>query len=302
MRFGVLFLSTACLAEPFDSCCARVECTAEDRAWYERITRKRDVVESGNATLFFAHMRKAAGTTFATAIEGATFGTEETFFKQGFRRTVKIHLAAMSKHCVDDPAAGDVLFVTTFREPVARYVSEYNYRGIGRNHRNSSPEEKIRHWRHPPTVISMRSARDRLIDNWQVRWYTNGCQCVDLRLPPVHDSHPNYSYWRSGCDRDPRAKIIKADLAEAIDVIHKFDVIAMPPYFEGECTIKPLLKLVGGGAADLPERVKNRGSRKLFLDSDAAWIPPELFEFDKRLYRRVKQIERRRRHIACCLG
>jgi hypothetical protein len=72
----------------------------------------------------------------------------------------------------------------------------------------------IRDWMYPVggKGVDMRKAMDKLIDNWQTRWYTNACPCDDLVTPPIHDSHPNYSYWRSGCRLDKRQVISPRDL------------------------------------------------------------------------------------------
>ena len=88
------------------------------RIWFPRMRTKRQLVVDGNATLHWAHMRKAGGTTFQSYIEsvnerlltylrgvrdgrkGVELSTPlapTSLFTQGFARTIRPHLQANSR-------------------------------------------------------------------------------------------------------------------------------------------------------------------------------------------------------------
>ena len=82
----------------YAKCCnakASLNCTKSDNEWFRRLLRKSTIVSQGNATLYWAHMRKTGGTSLGGSIESSVFNhTEEprAMFTQGFGRTVKMHL------------------------------------------------------------------------------------------------------------------------------------------------------------------------------------------------------------------
>jgi hypothetical protein len=239
----------------YDMCCGKngntppkVQCTQQDDEWFSRLMKKFPIVSTGKATLYWAHMRKGGGTSFGSAIESQTFNrTHEpgALFTNGFVRTVKMHLQAGSRHCIDHQYANETLFVTIIRHPVDRYVSEYFYQNMGKKLTADTIEGKILEWhelsknngKKKESSVIMRKAIGTFIENWQTRWYTNPQPCEDLNRPPPHDSHKNYSYWNSGHKLDPRKVVSRRDLDDAKMILDNFDVVGMAPFFGGECSI-----------------------------------------------------------------
>ena len=309
---SVLFDSASATAA-YDNCCTAktIDCNAADKQWFQRIVAKRDIIRQGDATLFWAHMRKSGGSSLSYHIESATFNhTAEAgaLFKFGFTRTVKVHLAAMSKHCVTDKKHKETLYVTTLRQPLNRYVSEYNYRKLGRHMpRNASLKELVANWMYQKNdkPINMQMAPDKLIDNWQTRFFTNSCPCDDLVTPPIHDSHPNYSYWRSGCKLDNRQLINTRDLHQAMHVIDKFDVVAIAPYFqEGKCDMMPWFRLAGSAIAksiNIAVNVNKRTKPRMTTLDGHTYIPDSNFNIDNDLFAFAKDLSERRKRISCCV-
>jgi hypothetical protein len=82
--------------------------------------KKFALVSTGQATLYWAAMRKAGGVSFGSAIESHTFNSTQgpnALFTNGFVRTVKVHLMAGSQDCVDHQYANETLLVTILRHP-----------------------------------------------------------------------------------------------------------------------------------------------------------------------------------------
>lgn len=296
-----------------------IQCTEKDDKWFTRMMNKLPIVSSGNATLYWAHMRKAGGTSLGGAIESATFnGTNKpnAAFTRGFARTVKVHLSAGSIQCVDHQYANESLFVTNVRHPVDRYVSEYFYMNMDHHlGKNLTTREKVLKWYNKSIherangQITMKSARFQFIENWQTRWYTNPNQCEDLNRPPPHDSHPNYSYWRSGQGLDPRDTMGSKDMEDAMAVLEKFDVVAMAPYFGGKCDIVPWLVLAGSNKPqNATNEVKNKAAKNAIvmgkreeLAGNVTELLGEQVKFDLELFEYAKAMVGRRSAIACCI-
>ena len=56
--------------DAYNTCCSSktttggLNCTEQDDEWFTRLMKKREVIQSGDGTLYWAHMRKAGGTSF----------------------------------------------------------------------------------------------------------------------------------------------------------------------------------------------------------------------------------------------
>jgi hypothetical protein len=266
-------------------------------------------------------MRKAGGTSFSHAIESHVFqSTHESnaLFTQGFGHTIKLHLRAGSRDCVDHMYANETLFVTILRHPVDRYVSEYFYRGIEKKLNATSIDERVLEWhdRSKNTMgnyIMMDKARSNFIDNWETRWYTNPRHCVDLNRPMMTHKGKNYSYWQSGQQKDRRMVINRQDLVEAKMVLDKFDVVGVAPFFGeeavGKCSIVPWLTLAG---SNKPRNETNevRNHHRARKDDEierenlkkAIWKNlKEQVKFDVELFEFARELSKRRQTISCCV-
>lgn len=299
--------------DAYATCCrSTVRCTKEDDAWFSRLLRKRPLVSRGRATLYWAHMRKAGGTSLKSSIESGTFNNTHdpnAAFTRGFVRTVKQHLQAGSRHCVDHPYANETLFVTILRHPVDRYASEYFYLNIGSKLKSNATKDKVVEWHNMSVTdngVDMKRARHHFVENWQTRWYTNPNACEDLDRPPPHDSHPNYSYWRSGVAHDPRNLVREEDLETAKAVLDKFDVVGIAPYFGGERSLVPWLILAGSDPpADETDAVHNRGRGSpaaLELKENIRTHLREQIKFDLELFDFARGLVTRRTAISRCVA
>ena len=140
--------------DAYNKCCSQsnnnnLNCTSHDNKWFTRLMNKHPIVSSGQATLYWAHMRKAGGTSFAHAIESNTFqhtNESNALFTQGFGHTIKVHLQAGSRDCVDHTYANETLFVTILRNPVDRYVSEYFYSKVEKKLGSNTMRGKTLEW------------------------------------------------------------------------------------------------------------------------------------------------------------
>ncbi len=49
--------------DAYNTCCSSggLNCTTQDDEWFTRLMKKHEVIQSGNGTLYWAHMRKAGG-------------------------------------------------------------------------------------------------------------------------------------------------------------------------------------------------------------------------------------------------
>jgi hypothetical protein len=306
--------------DAYNICCgetlikkSKVECYQEDDDWFVRLMNKFPVVSAGNATLYWAHMRKAGGTSFGTSIESHTFNNTKkpgATFTKGFTHTVKVHLWAGSKDCVDHEYANETLFVTIFRNPVDRYVSEYFYRNIGDKLISLSTKEKVLEWHNRSKNalhIKMNEAMNNFIENWQTRWYTNPYHCDDLNRPPPHDSHPNYSYWRSGQQNDPRMFMTREDLDDAKKVVDKFDIVGVAPFFEGEHSILPWLELAGSNEpTEISTNILNVNTKKSSdvvsdLKTNITVNLYEQIKYDLELFQFASELSKRRADISRCV-
>ena len=282
---------------------------------------KHPIVSSGQATLYWAHMRKAGGTSFSRAVESKTFqhtNKSNALLTKGFGHTIKVHLRAGSRDCVDHTYANETLFVTILRNPVDRYVSEYFYskveKKLGSNTMRGRTLECYERSksRSRGEFIKMNKARGDFIENWQTRWYTNPYHCEDLDRPMRMHHGKNYSYWRSGHGKDERMFVSRRDLLHAKIVLDKFDVVAIAPFFgeeAGECSIVPWLRLAGSNKpiAEVNEVRNNYAikveERKREKVKQAIWdnlgehvkLDVELFEF-------AHELSNRRRAISCCVN
>ncbi len=155
----------------------------------------------------------------------------------------------------------------------------------------------------------MSESQKQFIENWQTRWYTNPGPCDDLNRPPPHDSHPNYSYWRSGIPTDPRKKIGREDLGAAKSVLEKFDIIGIAPFFKSrrECDLVPWVVLAG---SNKPVEVvdqhfnKNYDSSNQLVKNLRSNVTKYLYhqvKYDIELFEYAKQLSMRRSNIACCV-
>lgn len=62
------------LIDAYMKCCLEdnnINCTESDTKWFARLLEKSPLVRQGKATLYWAHMRKAGGTSFGNSIESA---------------------------------------------------------------------------------------------------------------------------------------------------------------------------------------------------------------------------------------
>ena len=58
--------------DAYNECCSSTKsttggslnCTEQDNEWFTRLIKKREIIQSGDGTLYWAHMRKAGGTSF----------------------------------------------------------------------------------------------------------------------------------------------------------------------------------------------------------------------------------------------
>lgn len=57
--------------DAYNECClstkstgGSLNCTEQDDEWFTRLIKKREIIQSGDGTLYWAHMRKAGGTSF----------------------------------------------------------------------------------------------------------------------------------------------------------------------------------------------------------------------------------------------
>ena len=57
--------------DAYNTCCSKtttstggLNCTEQDDEWFTRLMKKRQIIQSGDGTLYWAHMRKAGGTSF----------------------------------------------------------------------------------------------------------------------------------------------------------------------------------------------------------------------------------------------
>jgi hypothetical protein len=56
--------------DAYNTCCSKttttggLNCTDQDDEWFTRLMKKREIIQSGGGTLYWAHMRKAGGTSF----------------------------------------------------------------------------------------------------------------------------------------------------------------------------------------------------------------------------------------------
>ncbi|KAL3922366.1 MAG: hypothetical protein SGILL_002244, partial [Bacillariaceae sp.] len=294
----------------FDQCCRDLECTVEDQAWFPRMRAKTSVIKRGDATLYWAHMRKAGGTTFQAYIESVNehIRTQKplpptSLFTQGFQRTIRPHLQANSRHCVNEHEhSNQTLFVTILRDPFDRYVSEFNYLKLGKGLQAPTMEGKVAEWVNRSVdftqengFVNMQEARYHLVENWQVRWYTNDCQCDDLETPPTkkdrgNRNQVNYRYWNAGCPEDFRLSLTEEDVAAAKQQIDQYDITGVAPYFEEGCNMLPWLILAGSNppAVNLTNEKKNVGRIRKgenYLNKDVARsnLDPKLFELDNEL-------------------
>ena len=263
-------------------------------------------------------MRKAGGTSFSHAIESHTFNhTHEpnSLFTEGFGNTIKMHLQAGSRDCVDHTYANETLFVTILRHPVDRYVSEYFYRNIGMKLEANTTKGEVLEWHGLSQnttggSILMYKAAGHFIENWQTRWYTNPKHCKDLDRP-MNYRH-NYSYGNSGQLEDPRMVVSRQDLIQAKIVLDKFDVVGVAPFFgeDEECSIVPWLQLAGSNKplAETNEVRKQHTSTKLQEQKreelkQAIWENlGEQVKFDVELFEFARDLSKRRQAISCCVN
>jgi hypothetical protein len=250
-------------------------------------------------------------------LESHAFNTThepDALFTQGFGHTVKLHLQAGSLDCINHTYANETLFITIFRHPVDRYVSEYFYRGIGKHLEATSAVDSVLEWHNlskntAGEGVVMRKAAGHFIENWQTRWYTNPHHCVDLDRPYRDDHGHNYSYWKSGQKIDPRIIVTENDLNEAKRVLDKFDVVGVAPFFGGECSIVPWLQLAGSNKPieEVNEVKKQHKSNELAEQKreelkQAIWDNlGEQVKFDVELYEYVRELSKRRSAISCCV-
>ena len=228
---------------------------------------------------------------------------------------MKVHLQAGSRDCVTHDYANETLFVTVLRSPIDRYASEYFYDGVNETLTTSkSTKEKMIEWYnrslHDGAHIRMDKVRSNFIENWQTRWYTNPGHCKDLDRPPPHDSHPTYSYWKSGQRDDPRQLMTTKDLEDAKRVIDTFDIVGVAPFFGGECDMTSWLKLAGSNKRrsnrplqderrreneNKPEEVEDVKTNISKYLADQIMFDMELFDF-------AAKLSNRRKAIACCVN
>jgi hypothetical protein len=313
--------------DAYNKCCSssnihHLNCTRHDDEWFARLLKKYAIITSGQATLYWAHMRKAGGTSFSHAIESHVFQyTNEStaLFTQGFGHTIKMHLQAGSRNCVDHTYANETLFVTILRHPVDRYVSEYFYRSIEKKLEAKTMKGRVMEWYNRSIntegdYIMMDKAIGSFIENWQTRWYTNPNHCVDLDRPMRMTNGNNYSYWHSGQRKDPRMVVNRRDLTQAKMVLDKFDVVGVAPFFGteeavGKCSIVPWLTLVGSNRP-LTETNEVRKQHKVNKLEElkreklkqAIWENlGEQVKLDVELFNFARELSKRRQAISCCV-
>lgn len=56
--------NTCCSSETTTTTAGGLNCTEQDDEWFTRLMKKRQIIQSGGGTLYWAHMRKAGGTSF----------------------------------------------------------------------------------------------------------------------------------------------------------------------------------------------------------------------------------------------
>ena len=115
--------------------------------------------------------------------------------------------------------------------------------------------------------IDMSKSRWSFIDNWQTRWYTMQAPCDNLDRPPPHDSHDNYSYWRSGVRIDTRSEIGQKDVEIAKSVLDKFDLLGVTPFFGNGCNMEPWFLLAGSNKpSNTTNDVRNKNQRSKYTN------------------------------------
>jgi len=238
---------------------------------------------------------------------------KSALFTNGFVRTVKMHLWAASKDCVDHEYANETLFVTVLRHPIDRYVSEYFYSKVWIDMKaKNDVKEILMEWYGRSLggkEVIMSESQLQFIENWQTRWYTNPGPCDDLNRPPPHDSHLNYSYWKSGIATDPRKNIGREDLGTAKSVLEKFDIVGIAPFFNNdkECDLVPWIVLAGSNRPN--EKTDQQFNKNYnpsiqivkYLRSNVTEYLYDQVKYDMELFEFAKQLSMRRSNIACCV-
>jgi hypothetical protein len=283
-------------------------------------------------------MRKAGGTSFGGSLESKTFkntALPNALFTQGFNRTVKIHLKASSQHCLAPRFMNQTLFVTILRDPLSRYVSEFDYLNLGKHYsvNSSSTLETVQRWSHNDSssnVVRMDHARRKFIENYQTRWFTNECPCSDLDPAHSKDDYPNYRYWKSGCHEDRRMRLDANALEVAKSVVSRFDIVGIAPFFshggppaaetgavdqtsdsqteQQKCDLLPLMELAGSNSpvGVVTNTAKNRGKRgelkaAIRVSTDAQAYLNQMLTLDNELFAYATAMVDRRTKLACCV-
>ena len=108
---------------------------------------------------------------------------------------------------------------------------------------------------------------------------------------------------------DPRIIVTENDLNEAKRVLDKFDVAGVAPFFGGECSIVPWLRLAGSNKplVEVNEVKKQHKSNELAEQKreelkHAIWdnLGGQV-KFDVELYEYVRELSKRRSAISCCV-
>ena len=293
---------------------SNLNCTKEDNNWFIRLMNKKPLVSSGKATLYWAHMRKAGGTTFSSSIESHVHNTTadpSATFTNGFVRTIKVHSQAGSRHCVNHRLANETLFVTIFRDPIDRYTSEYFYNNVPSFLKSTTTKGRIIEWwkRTPRDErgFRMNLAKKSLIENWQTRWYTHPDGCKDLNRPQPNPKNEKYMYESAGYGLDPRQVMTRQDLEDAKMVIDQFDIVGIAPFFEEEHSILPWLELAGSNkVVQISKEAKNKNEKKPLTDShdvktNLTMYFYDQFRLDLELFQFAKDLSRRRTAISNCV-
>jgi hypothetical protein len=94
--------------------------------------------------------------------------------------------------------------------------------------------------------------------------------------------------------------------SDAMDVIDKFDVVAIAPYFtETGCDMSSWFNLVGGGIAnnsDVTLNANQKKLRKMSVGGAIKYIPGSYFDADQKLFAFARELSGRRKLIACCMA